>query len=148
MSDAPRFFSWAAVVRILAVLVFLLPMPAEDEMGGGDGGIINLPGTRDRNGNNLTGYRMRVTRDEMGSGIMLRMPQELRNSIALLRQGSAVVTTFVTDGFLVLTGESLNLLETSGVSRIDVVVQNDREESLSMTIELHAAGPGFTLTVW
>jgi len=152
MSSKPNFFSWSfswrAILRALAMILIVLPIIAEDGAGGGDGGIINLPGVRDKNTKGLVGWRLRVAREDFHPGIVLHLPEELRSSVVIMQAGEDMVPLLVTDGYIVLSGESLDALRAAQVFTLTIEVRNLRNEVLSMTLALDDKGFGYTLTVW
>ena len=146
MSPVPRLFSWAILARFLVLLLFVLPTPADESSGGGDGGIINLPGGRDRNG--FQGYRMRVVREDLRNGVVLRMPADMHNAMAILSHAGATVPFLIDDGYLTLSGQTLVSLRASRVTTFKIDIFGQSEQSISMTVDLDANSWAFTITVW
>lgn len=146
MSSAPRTFSWLTFVRFLVLLLFVLPTPADESSGGGEGGIINLPGSRDRNG--LGGPLMRVTREDMRVGAILHMPIGMNTGIAFVSHQAGSVQFAIVDGYLTLSGTMLTALRDQRVTTFHIDIFDGRDTIFGIDFELQTDNYGFIVTVW
>ena len=134
-------------LRVLVLFLLSLPVLADGSDGGGDGGVINLPNARN-NSNRSSSYRMRVALDDYRPGVVLRMPNEMREGIAFFLYEQRVTPVPFADGQLVLDAETLTQLRTAEVYEFDITLTNSEQLQLLLTVELEADSHKVTVTVW
>jgi hypothetical protein len=135
------------LLRLLLTLLLVLPIVAEGNDGGGDGGVINLPNAR-WNNSRTNACRVQVTRDDFREGVLMRLPTEMKAAVAVLTYENQVVPVAIVEGRLCLDGASLEELRAASVYRFDLTILDEHMCSILVTIEMSPDNSRVTIKIW
>ena len=136
-----------ALVSVAVLLLLLIPVVADEGEGGGDGGIVNLPGCR--NGSRHEGtYRLKVERKDVLNGIVLQLPAEVRNWLVVASINGNITFVPTLERLIVLDGGMLFAIKQAGSPRFDLTAFDMHYGTIEMTIEFSKDTNAFTFIVW
>lgn len=140
-------FTWLLRCAKAAIVLCLVLLPVTADGGGGDGGVINLPGSR--NNNQSQSWRLKIERADHSAGLVLRLHEEMRDgAIATIQHASGQVMVPIIGEYFVIEGETLGNLKAASVTDLTISIVDTRLRVVTITVFLDPESQAMTVIVW
>lgn len=133
---------------IAALLLIGLPLPG-DESGGGEGGIVILPGGRNQNNiSNQGGPRLQLRRELTAQDLVMRLPDDMEHAVGMLSvDGAGAELLCIDEGLCVVPAGALEQMHGLNAKILQIQFVAPNLSTLTVELLFDGDGDGYTLRV-